>query len=474
VSPVPRVFSALTVLAACAVLALAAAPALAAPKRSPLTAAEAELWLTAPGNSRDRERTIAEWAKGAPLDDLLWMLRLPSTTLAGAEASIVDAALQQAPPERDQLRQRLLARRALAAGRPARRTEPPLPRLDQLRPWASVWHLAAILPNKGEYAAYASAVRVAIAEGLSYERPPGAHPIELDTLATGDSDPSLVAEAFEKARRNSDVIVGELLSSPTIALATAVRATGQVLVSPTATDERIGRVGPHVVQVGPGARARAQMLADVVLGGAPHVVVICGSASGIRSAFADAFAAEVTDRGGRIARREALRTSSGEIATQARAFKESGANILFWDGPPRSAEALLQALASQGASVRLCGGPALAPEGMRPAAQALLEGVAWVGEDWQLPIPVRVRLDSLAAASGLRSGAFWTQGWLAGRAIALAIDRGARSAEEVTRELRAPEAGGLASARILGASLPVFVMSGGRPVAGVRLPRKLN
>jgi ABC-type branched-subunit amino acid transport system substrate-binding protein len=462
VSRSPRRFPAAI---ACAVLALAACGA-AAPRRQALTVAEVEHWLTGPATPA-RDRMLSEWARGASLDDLVWVLRHPSATLRGSEPALLEAALLRTPPERAELRQRLLARRAIVVPRPARRNEPPLPSLEALRPWASVHRVTAILPDRGEYAGFARAVRLALAEGLRSGRPVGARPIELDTLATGDGDPVRVAAAFEQARPRSDVIVGELLSTPTLALATAVGATGQVLVSPTATDERIGRVGTRVVQVGPGPEARARALADVVLGRTPRVVAISGSSAGVKSAFADAFAAQVTGRGGRIARREATRPTSTDLAAHVRALAESGATVLFWDGPAREAEATLQALATQGVTVRLCGGPALSPEGMRPTARPLLEGVAWVGEDWRLPPPVRERLDSLAGAAGLRSGAFWTQGWLAGRGIAAAIDGGARSAEEVARALRAPgdaTSPGLLDVRALGATLPVFVMSGGRPV----------
>lgn len=456
----------LAALVACVVLALAATVTAAAPKRAPLTAAEAERWLTTTSATRERDRTLAEWAKAAALDDLLWVLRLPSATLGSVEPAIVDAALQKTPAERDELRQRLLARRALVAARPARRGDAPLPALDALRPWASVWRVTAILPDKGEYAGFASAVRTALAEGLRYGRPANARLIELDTLATGDSDPFLVAAAFDKARPRSDVIVGELLSTPTFSLATAAGACGMTLVSPTATDERIGRIGARIVQVGPGPEARAHALADVVLSGSSHVVAISGSAAGVKSAFADAFAEEVKSRGGRVARREPARGSAGDMALHVRAIKESGADVLFWDGAAKDAEALLRALASEGVSVRLCGGPALSPEGMRPQARALLEGVAWVSDDWRLPTPVRARLDSLAAATGLRKGAFWTQGWLAGRGIAAAIDGGARTAQEVARALKADAAGGAGrmDARSAGATLPVYVMTAGRAV----------
>ncbi len=446
--------------AACVALAFAVVTE-AAPRRSPLTAAEAEQWLTTTSATRERDRALAEWAKDAGVDDLLWVLRLPPATLGAVEAPILDSAIRQVPPERAELRQRLLARRALVPGRVPRRNEPPLPSLDALRPWASVWRVTAILPSQGEYAGFASAVRSAVAEGLRHGRPAGARAIELDTLATGDSDPALVAEAFERARQRSDVIVGELLSTPTFSLATAAGACGMTLVSPTATDDRIGRIGPHVVQVGPGPEARAHALADVVLGGRAHVVAISGSAAGVKGAFADAFAKEAEARGGRIARREHAR----DVVLQVRAIRESGADVLFWDGAAKDAEALLKALASEGVSVRLCGGPALSPEGMRPQARALLEGVAWVSDDWRLPAPVRARLDSLAAAAGLRKGAFWSQGWLAGRGIAAAIDGGARSAGEVARALKADAASGdMLDAKRAGATLPVFVMTGGRAV----------
>jgi ABC-type branched-subunit amino acid transport system substrate-binding protein len=465
--------SRITTALACAVLALAVGGAAhpakpSPPKRGTLTVVEVERWLTGPGTS-GRDRMLSEWARGAALDDLLWVLRHPSATLGGSEAAMVEAALRKTPAERAEVRQRLLARRAIVLPPRTRRNEPPLPSLEALRPWASVHRVTAILPDRGEYAGFARAVRTALAEGLRSGRPAGARPIELDTLATGDGDPARVAAAFEQARKHSDVIVGELLSSPTLALATAANVTGQVLVSPTATDERIGKVGPRIVQVGPGPEARARALADVVLGREPRVVAISGSTAGVRSAFADAFATQVTGRGGRVARREALRTSSAELAAHVRAVRESGATVLFWDGPARDAESLLQTLATQGVNVRLCGGPALAPEGMRAGARALLEGVAWVSDDWRLPPPVRARLDSMATASGLRPGAFWTQGWLAGRGIASAIDGGARSAEEVARALRVRD-DGLLEARPLGATLPVFVVSGGRAVEARAVP----
>ncbi len=462
---------ALLALAALAAFTPAApGTSLAAPPRgAPRTVAEAESLLAAPG-SRATSRALADWAKQAELDDLLWLLRLPPASTGESELALVDAALARAPAGRGQLRQRLLARRAAAA--PARRGDPPLPLLDGLRPWASVFRVASLLPDSGDYAGHTRILRAALAAGLRARRPPGGRTIALDTLGTGDSDPARAAALFEEATARSDLVVGELLSVPTQALATAAVARGVVLVSPTATDERIGRIGPRVFQVGPGAGARARALAEAVLGGAPRAVAIVGSAAGIRGAFAHAFAAEVAARGGRVVRREPARRLGTEAARQAASIKASGAEVLLWDGPARDAETLVRALAGEGAAVRICGGPALAPEGMRPSARGLFEGVTWVADDWRLPAAERARVDSLAAATGTPSGSLWTRGYLVGRLIAAAIGGGARTPNELARALRATDstlaAGNVLDATREGATLPVFVVRNGRAVEAER------
>jgi len=423
--------------------------------------------------SAARDRALVDWAKRAPVDDLLWLLRRPPVELGTAELGLVATAIDRVADERVGLRERLLARHALALPRMVKRGQPPLPSLRPLRPYASVFRVAALLPDSGDYAAYAGAVRLALAAGLASERSPGAFPLELDTLGTGDSDPVRLADAFERVRPDCDVVVGELLSVPTLALATAARTSGLTLVSPTATDERLGRVGPTVFRIGPSPVLRARVLADAVLGSAARRVAISGSADGIHGAFADAFAAEVESRGGRVVRREVTRTHPEGAAQLAASFKASGAEVLLWDGPARDAESLLRALAAAGASLQLCGGPALAPEGMRPTVRSLLEGVVWVDDDWRLSPVARANVDSLATAAGSRPGALWTRGYLAGRLIARAVDGGARAADEVAAALRHHDpvlaVAGYVDVSVEGATLPLRTARGGKAVEYTRL-----
>ena len=456
------------VLLACAsalALGLSPEPAAAAPpaKLVVRTVSQADSLLGTPASAA-RDKALTEWSRLAAPEDLAWLFRRPAGSFGGVEVALLDAALARTGPERAERRQRWLARRAIVAPRTLKKGEAPLPSLAALRPDASVFTVGSLLPDSGEYASYTRAVRAALVEGLRHGRPAGARALTLDTLGTGDSDPARLAEGFARLSARCDVVVGELLSVPTLSLATAASAAGVVVVSPTATDERIGGMGPRVFAVGPGPRERARTLADAVLGREPAIVAITGAATSVQGALANAFAAEVTARGGRIVRREPARTQDREATQQAIAIKSSGATVLFWDGPSRDAEALLRALASQGVSLRLCGAPTLAPEAMRANVRPLLEGVVWVAEDWRLPEPERSHLDSLARATGSRAGSLWTRAYLAGRAIATAVDRGARTPGEVADQLRGRAASGTLDPALSGTTLPVFTVRSGRTV----------
>jgi ABC-type branched-subunit amino acid transport system substrate-binding protein len=197
--------------------------------------------------------------------------------------------------------------------------------------------------------------------------------LKLDTLGTGDSDPARLAEGYARLASRCDVIVGELLSVPTLSLATAANAMGVVVVSPTATDERIGGMGPLMFAVGPGPRERGPRTGRCRAGSRDrergHQWLGDRRAGRVRRC--------VRGRSGRTRwphrAARGLRTQAGELAQQTAALKASGASVLFWDGPARDAEGLLRALAGEGASLRLCGGPTLSPDGMRANVRPLLE-----------------------------------------------------------------------------------------------------
>ncbi len=458
-------------LMVCTLLAPARSSAAPASKLLVLrTVLEADSLLTTPANAA-RDRAIGEWARRASLGDLVWLLRRSATELGSAEPLVLDAALAACAPTRTQLRERLLARRArVAPAKPARKGERALPSLARLRPEASVYRVAVITPDEGEYGAIGPVLRAAILDGLNAQRGAAARTFVLDSAGTGDSDPARVSDALDSLVQRADVIVGELLSPPTIALATAARVAGATLLSPTATDERIGRIGRTTFQLGPSGALRGQRLAARMCeGNPPPVVAVVSTRAGAASPFTSAFIAEASTRTGHAITPSVLPSDPAAVVALARALKNSGASVLMCDASSRELEPLVRALASEGAALRLCGGTALAPEGFRANARALLEGVTYIDDGWRLAAPERARLDSLATLTGTRAGTVWTRGWLLGRAIARAVEGGACSADELAMAMRASDAWladrGFLDLSADGARLPFYTVHNGRAIA---------
>ncbi len=456
--PLPRP---LVPLFLAATLAFAANAGAAAPPPATALAADALVGTRGP----DRDARLDAWMRTASFDDLLWLLRRDPAELGPLEARLADAALRKAPAARMDLRRRLEARRLLADPAALRKAGRDAAELEAMRPRASAWRVAALLPDQGDYASYGAEVRAGLAVGLSSGRPAGARPIALDVHATGEGDPARGAAALDTASRACAVVVGELLSVPTLPLAAATRVLGMPLVSPTATDESIGRMGPLVFQCGPSGERRAARLAAAVLAARGKRVGIVVSGAADESPFAHAFPAAAESLGATIVRRERYAPGTIDFRPIVKSLSAAGAEVVFWDGESREADALVRELAAEGVKARLCGGTALSPERFHAPARTLLEGVAFVADEWRLPASVRA--DS-ASAHGGDPGPLWTRGWLAGRRIAAAVDAGARTPAELGARLRGRDPVdrdlGFLDAAAEGADLPVFTIVRGRAV----------
>jgi len=164
---------------------------------------------------------------------------------------------------------------------------------------------------------------------------------------------------------------------------------------------------------------------------------------------------------------------ASSFRTEAHDLAARKVEVLFWDGEPGEADALLRQLAHDRASMRIGGGGSLAPEAHHAEMHFLLEGVQYVAEEWTLPPGLRSTLDSASSArTGSPASPVFVRGWLAGRAIRAALDAGALAPEEIAAELakrRIPggflEAHGFLEPGIPGLELPVYTISRGKSVA---------
>jgi len=468
------------VTAARAALALAAAGVLLAGARpAPVEGAAPPAILNARAAdsvathhpSTNERKSLERWAESASLADLVWILRRDPAELGDVGPKIAAAAYRKAAPDRAALRQRLWARlddqgrKSLGKGGGA---AIPAEAAPIARPMASVFRVAAILPDSGDYAEFAREVRIGLAAGLASVPVPGGTP-ELELWSNGVDDPARGAAALESASRHCGVLVGELLSVNTIALATGARLLGLPLISPTATDEAVGTVGPAVFQIGPSGWSRGAALARSMIDRKGLRVGALVSGAPEHNAFALGFGATAESLGGISAGTQGYPAGT-TFRDEVRVLGLQRLDAMLWDGETSEAETLLGELARQKVSVRLCGGEELSPDRVHADSRLLLDGVRIVSDEWRLAAGQQAALDSTVAARGeAQSTAIHARGWLAGRVIAEALASGALCPEEVTAQLASRCGAGtwLASHRFLdvfreGATLPLVTVSRGR------------
>jgi ABC-type branched-subunit amino acid transport system substrate-binding protein len=423
--------------------------------------------------SGSEDAALRDWADRASLADLVFVLRHDPAKLAGAEPSLVRAALQRCPGDRPELRERLQLRLALCDPSRSRKEQgaltdlvPSLP----VRPRGSVYRIGLLVPDSGSYAGYGRAVRAGLSAALLDANSVTHYTVSVDTWGTGDDRPARAARAADSATAECGALVGELLSVPTYAIATTASLLGVPLVSPTATDEELGEVSRSVFQIGPAGARRGEVLAKVLLASGVKRVGLLIDEDRTHESFGAGFAAAMKAGGAQVV--WSATYPSGDFRNVLRGLEARKIDALFWDGESSDAPALLRVLGKEELGVQLVGGESLAPEQAHSDSRMLLEGVRYVGEDWKLPIGVQARLDSLAQSNGEeRAGSLYVRGYLAGRVLCDAPRAGAYAPEEVAEYLRGRrERNAIAAARgfldcmSLGAQLPVYIVQRGKAV----------
>ena len=295
-----------------------------------------------------------------------------------------------------------------------------------------MFRVAALEPDSGDYQGFGRSLLAGVRAGLVMTGPSGL-PIELDARSSGDDDPARVVAAFDSVAERSGAVIGELLSVPTLVLATAARYAGVPLVSPTATDEGIGLLSPTAFQVGPSGYERGARLAGAMLGGSRERVGMLVSSSAERGALSLGFATAAERMDSPVAWRESYAAGTLNFRDDVRALEANQIELLFWDGDPREAEALLRQHARDHVAVRLCGGEGLDPGRHHAETRVLLEGARYVGDEWELDPAGSARLDRLLEREpGQHADALAGRGYLAGRMLAAGVAGGALCPEELT------------------------------------------
>jgi len=260
-------------------------------------------------------------------------------------------------------------------------------------------------------------------------------------LYDSEGDPLVGARKARWLLRDHGVsiLIGELFSANTAPLAAASQVVGAVLISPSATNERLAILGDAVFQLHLGNSVLAPSLARAVVQDAPKSEVgILAAGTPEDSARAEAVTAACRGAGLAVVGKEVVPEDAVDLTRALTSLREKRATALFLLTPARLAGIAAAQLSSAWPKARVYGFDTLDPSGQSPEARSALEGATYVAEDYAMTGAPR---DSLEAryqrAYGEPPTRMSVRGYLVGLAVTRAIERGSLNASMLREALRA-------------------------------------
>jgi ABC-type branched-subunit amino acid transport system substrate-binding protein len=289
----------------------------------------------------------------------------------------------------------------------------------------SVFRVSLLSPQTGDYEAYGRSLRAGLEIAAQEFNAHAATPVRLDIHETAGEGWLAAREGRAALDAGAGVLVGDVLTVPTLVLAGLANQTGVPLLSPSATDPMVGATGPLVFQTGAPLEAQARTLAGYAVRNDKRRIIAVPA--NLDSAFLGAFEAEAKQLGASVAR---VPASSGmrDFRAVANELKRVRADAVLLPLDPEQGELWVGGLMKQGVFLPYLATDALDPQGFHPETRRLLDGMVAVSTDYALPEQAFARIDSLArAAYGLDADRFVRRGYLTGQLITKTIAAGADS-----------------------------------------------
>jgi branched-chain amino acid transport system substrate-binding protein len=426
-------------VAAAAALWIGAAAGAAPRAPLPATARVADSLVLRSRSDPVARSAVAEWSRRATLHELAYLLRRDGAELGPLGPDLARRALDATPTSRAELRLRLAmrllllkprdrdARRVVAEADPAR-----LPH----RPAASAYRVGVLAPLGGDYELYGRSVLLGVEAAVADFSRRFSVGVEVEGRDTQGDVPEAATAAADTLTVRCATMVGALLSTSTFAAAAFGRAIGFPLISPTAPDESVGKVGGLVFQVGPSGFQRGQRLARAALAERPKAkLAMLWSSAPEAQPVAGGFRAQAESLGATVVWEARFGPGTEDFRANIRALKRRQPDLLFWDGESREAERLLRQLVQEKVSLLVCGGASLDPQQLHGDVRPLVEGAMFVSEDWNLSVEWHQVLTKHLAALGGAPNRLHVRGFLAGRALAAALEQGALTPLEIAAAL---------------------------------------
>ncbi|HOX25238.1 MAG TPA: ABC transporter substrate-binding protein [Candidatus Krumholzibacteria bacterium] len=191
--------------------------------------------------------------------------------------------------------------------------------------------IGVIVPLTGRHAHLGTAYQAGIRQAVAAAGAAGGGPWHL-VLEDSKSDPVAAALAARRLceTERCELLVGALLSATTTAVALVAERYGVPLLSPTATNERLGELGPHVLQTNLSGDLEADILARLaceVLLKRRFAVIRPDTPESAR--LAAAFVDGVVQRGGVLAGQEVFDPAATDFSQAVQAIRATRPEVLF-------------------------------------------------------------------------------------------------------------------------------------------------
>jgi len=235
------------------------------------------------------------------------------------------------------------------------------------------------------------------------------------------------------------VIIGELFSANTAPLAAASQVVGAVLVSPSATNERLAILGDAVFQLHLGNGVLAQALSRALAKDAPKSAVgLLVADTPEDSAKAAALLPSCKTAGVEVAGTEVIAENAVDLTRAIASLREKHADALVLLVPPRLAGIAAAQLPTAWPKARVFGLDDLDPAGLNAEARAALEGATYFAADYVMTGAPQDSFETrYKHAYGEPPTRMSVRGYLVGLSVTRGIERGSLNASMLREALRA-------------------------------------
>jgi len=196
-------------------------------------------------------------------------------------------------------------------------------------------------------------------------------------LHDSEADPLVGARKSRWLLKDHGVslLVGEIFSANTAPLAAATQVLGAILISPSATNERLAILGDGVFQLHIGPTATAAALARQMAGESPHsTIAILAARTPDDSAQAIAVAKACDFSAVRVLGTQWVKEENADFTKPLGTLRGKRPTALVLIGSPRMVGNVGAQIRAAWPDVRILGFQSLDPEGLNAEARAGLEG----------------------------------------------------------------------------------------------------